>query len=250
MSSTNKTNYYDLSQYVGTDKPTYLGDYNSDMSKIDGAIHEVQGTATTANQTAGEAVAKATSLESQVKTVSEDVKSLLNDVTTIKNNISNNTNDIGNIQKQVLALEGKTTSINSQILDIQNRLNSQWVNSGNIINSAIPSLSLPNSFFYVGYNKITKELNIYFSIQKTTETTTPDGQVLATIPQDILNLLNIKSSRKIVNGCTYSLQSGNIYYNAGKDLNIDTNGQISIVYSTVATAYIQGQLMLNTSAWA
>nr|DAF67894.1 MAG TPA: hypothetical protein [Caudoviricetes sp.] len=33
MSSTNKTTYYALSQYIGTDKPTYLGDYNSDMSK-------------------------------------------------------------------------------------------------------------------------------------------------------------------------------------------------------------------------
>ena len=38
MASTNKTTNYDLSQYIGSDKPTYLGDYNSDMSKIDTAI--------------------------------------------------------------------------------------------------------------------------------------------------------------------------------------------------------------------
>lgn len=38
MASTNKTLNYDLSQYVGTDKPTYLGDYNNDMLKIDTAI--------------------------------------------------------------------------------------------------------------------------------------------------------------------------------------------------------------------
>lgn len=35
MSSTNKTTNYELSQYIGSDKPTYLGDYNSDMLKID-----------------------------------------------------------------------------------------------------------------------------------------------------------------------------------------------------------------------
>lgn len=35
MSSTNKTTNYELSQYVGSDKPTYLGDYNGDMLKID-----------------------------------------------------------------------------------------------------------------------------------------------------------------------------------------------------------------------
>lgn len=38
MASTNKTTNYELSQYIGTDKPTYLGDYNGDMLKIDTAI--------------------------------------------------------------------------------------------------------------------------------------------------------------------------------------------------------------------
>lgn len=38
MSSTNQTTNYHLSQYIGTDKPTYLGDYNGDMLKIDNAI--------------------------------------------------------------------------------------------------------------------------------------------------------------------------------------------------------------------
>ena len=35
MTATNKTKNYELSQFVGTDRPTWLGDYNSDMSKID-----------------------------------------------------------------------------------------------------------------------------------------------------------------------------------------------------------------------
>lgn len=35
MTATNKTANYKLSQFVGTDRPTWLGDYNSDMSKID-----------------------------------------------------------------------------------------------------------------------------------------------------------------------------------------------------------------------
>lgn len=38
MASTNKTTNYELSQYIGTDKPTYLVDYNSDMLKIDTGI--------------------------------------------------------------------------------------------------------------------------------------------------------------------------------------------------------------------
>ena len=38
MASTDKTENYDLSQFVGTDRPTWLGDYNSDMEKIDAQL--------------------------------------------------------------------------------------------------------------------------------------------------------------------------------------------------------------------
>lgn len=35
MTATNHTDNYNLSQFVGTDRPTWLGDYNGDMAKID-----------------------------------------------------------------------------------------------------------------------------------------------------------------------------------------------------------------------
>lgn len=40
MTATNKTKNYNLSQFVGTDRPTWLGDYNSDMSKIDAQLKQ------------------------------------------------------------------------------------------------------------------------------------------------------------------------------------------------------------------
>lgn len=39
MTATNHTEHYGLSQYVQDDRPTYTGDYNGDMSKIDAAIY-------------------------------------------------------------------------------------------------------------------------------------------------------------------------------------------------------------------
>lgn len=39
MTATNHTEHYGLSQYVEDDHPTYTGDYNGDMSKIDAAIY-------------------------------------------------------------------------------------------------------------------------------------------------------------------------------------------------------------------
>lgn len=55
MASTNKTTNYDLSQYLGTDKPTYLGDYNSDMLKIDTAIKNASDSASAASTAASAA---------------------------------------------------------------------------------------------------------------------------------------------------------------------------------------------------
>lgn len=40
MTATNKTENYKLSQFVGTDRPTWLGDYNGDMSKIDAQLKQ------------------------------------------------------------------------------------------------------------------------------------------------------------------------------------------------------------------
>lgn len=41
MTATNHTTNYNLSQFEPTDHPTWLGDYNGDMEKIDTAIHNV-----------------------------------------------------------------------------------------------------------------------------------------------------------------------------------------------------------------
>lgn len=42
MSSTNKTAKLGLSQFLGTDKPAWLGDYNADMQKIDDAFANLE----------------------------------------------------------------------------------------------------------------------------------------------------------------------------------------------------------------
>lgn len=68
MSSTNKTTYYELSQYVGSDKPTYLGDYNSDMLKIDTGLHVAANAADTAVTTANTANSTATSASTTAST--------------------------------------------------------------------------------------------------------------------------------------------------------------------------------------
>lgn len=40
MTATNHTENYNLSQFVGTDRPTWLVDYNGDMAKIDARMKQ------------------------------------------------------------------------------------------------------------------------------------------------------------------------------------------------------------------
>lgn len=51
MTATKHTTYYSLAQFVGTDRPTWLGDYNGDMAKIDAELkrHAVDIASTAAN---------------------------------------------------------------------------------------------------------------------------------------------------------------------------------------------------------
>lgn len=87
MSSTNKTTYYKLSQYIDTDKPAYLSDYNSDMSKIDAGIHGAEDKATTASQNAGSAIARVGEVEKTVKSHTTAITTLQTDVTGLKESV-------------------------------------------------------------------------------------------------------------------------------------------------------------------
>lgn len=80
MASTNKTSHYELSQFVGSDKPAWLGDYNSDMSKIDAGINTAQTTATGADGKADTATTNIGNLENLTTTTKSSLVSAINEV--------------------------------------------------------------------------------------------------------------------------------------------------------------------------
>lgn len=80
MASTNKTTHYELSQFLGTDKPAWLSDYNSDMTKIDAGVYSASSTATSADgkaDAANTAIGTLSNLSTDVKT---DLVSAINEV--------------------------------------------------------------------------------------------------------------------------------------------------------------------------
>lgn len=73
MSSTNKTITIELSQYIGSDKPTYLTDYNGDMLKIDNAIASDRDGISAAQSKADTADGKADDNKTAIDTLNEQV---------------------------------------------------------------------------------------------------------------------------------------------------------------------------------
>lgn len=63
MSSTNKTPNYNLPQWVGTDHPTFSGDFNSAFSAIDTGMNNNKTTAESAQATAQAAQSTAESAQ-------------------------------------------------------------------------------------------------------------------------------------------------------------------------------------------
>lgn len=108
MASTNKTTHYDLSQYVSSDKPTYLSDYNGDMAKIDTGINAAKTTAdsaataatnaatdaATAQTTANTAVTNAATAQTTADSANTKIGTLANLQTTEKTNLVGAINEV------------------------------------------------------------------------------------------------------------------------------------------------------------
>ena len=118
MASSHKTEHYGLSQFAPLDRPAWLVDYNSDMAKIDTALHAIaesgggsgggtldqtardmaqaaqdaaknaQEMATADQATADEALEKAEEALNQQGTITGDITNINEEITKIKNDVN------------------------------------------------------------------------------------------------------------------------------------------------------------------
>lgn len=119
MSATNHTPNLKLSQFIPLDKPAWLGDYNSDMSKIDTAVHNVQTQAdsmetaveqaTTAAQAATQAAQAATEAAQDAADKAQDAETTANN---IAGSLAGKVNKTGDTMTGPLVLPGDPTEDN------------------------------------------------------------------------------------------------------------------------------------------
>lgn len=117
MSATNHTPNLNLSQFIPLDKPAWLGDYNSDMSKIDTAVHKVQAQAdsmetaveqaTTAAQAATQAAQAATEAAQAAADKAQDAETTANN---IAGSLAGKVNKTGDTMTGPLILSGDPVS--------------------------------------------------------------------------------------------------------------------------------------------
>ena len=210
MSSTNKTTNYNLSQFIGTDKPAWLADYNQDMSKIDTQMKANDDAATGAD---GKATTNATNI---------------GDLTYLSTTAKNN-------------LVAAINEVDSDVTTAQNTANSAS-SAANTANTNINKFNLSNRFTLTSStNKGTINTSIS-NVQFATDTTSSIFKVYGRIYVDNLSgqtgTLTIKVGETSLRpSSSYEINTGAIVFrdygnNLGdvvpRNLIINTNGDITI----------------------
>lgn len=91
MSYTNKTTNYELPQWIGTDKPTFLEDMNGAYLAIDTAMKENAQAAAAAQSTADTNTASISTLDTQINGtggIASQITEIAGDITTLTGNVN------------------------------------------------------------------------------------------------------------------------------------------------------------------
>lgn len=242
MSSTNKTTNYNLSQYIGTDKPTYLGDYNSDMMKIDTQMKANADSASNAASAAGAAQAVSEKASKDVQALNNSVTANSEDIASLKTKNAQQDVSIQNASNTASSALNKANQNDHNIADINTR--NQWIQGTNIHNTGLPNYS--KGSWNCSYNRLSGLLNISGQIEFSQGSTIASESRIATIPDNIMKLINPSGERKIWSSIFVTRSDGSLEVN---NLTIDRTGKIYLTYTLNNVLYMNTQLTLNTSTW-
>lgn len=141
MASTNKTTHYELSQYIGTDKPTYLVDYNGDMSKIDTGIYNAQGKADTNESAIGTLSSLNTTVKTDLVSAINEVKGNADKVGNLSNLTTTAKTDLVVAVNEVDAEADANTSAIGTIANLETTNKTDLVAAVNEVNGNVGTLS-------------------------------------------------------------------------------------------------------------
>ena len=222
FSSTNKTTHYDLSQYIASDKPTYLVDYNQDMLKIDTAIYNAMNKATVNEANIG----TMTDLTTTAKT------SLVNAINEINTQLGANTTNIGT----------NTSNIATLGTNMGDLVNLMTVAKNNLV-SAINELKGVNDTQNTNIQKVQSEVEKFnLSVFKTYET----SDLTDTSKFTITNFNVLHSELTVatnIDGSIFKLYGfirGQVINNTSVDIRLKNTG-----INPTSAFYVKGSCIIN-----
>lgn len=242
MSSTNKTRNYNLSQYIGTDKPTYLGDYNGDMLKIDNQMKVNADSASNAKSAAGAAQAVADKASKDVKALNDSVTANSEDIASLKTKNAQQDVSIQNATNTASSANNKANQNEQNIRDINTR--NQWIQGTNIHNTGLPNYT--KGSWDCSYSKFSGLLIISGQIELSQGSTIAGTTRLATIPDNIMKMIASTGDRKIWSSLYVTRADNSLEV---QNLTIEQDGKISLPYTLNNVMYLNTQITLNTSTW-
>lgn len=224
MSSTNKTTNYDLSQFIGVDKPAWLQDYNSDMSKIDAQMKANADSATAASGTASATSTNLGDISALETTVKTSAVNAINEVNT-KATAAQNTATSANTTAQNALTTASAASTN--ISGLQSYLNLQSSTTGLTVTTTSGTVDGPGTLIKSAHNsdgslgKIYGKTIITAPRSSSTVITFGDTGLRPTEAINILGLVTIAVYATIEGGTSLN-------YVATAPITINPNGTASI----------------------
>lgn len=258
MAHTNSTTNYNLPQWVGSDKPTFLGDLNTAFNDIDVQMKVNADGIVTADDKAENATTLANDAQ-------DDVDALTLRVTTAEGNIANNTTLIGNNTTSINNLTSSVQTINTELTGKQNtitggastvttnNLTASRVlvsdSDGKITNSSISETKL-------GYlSNVTSDIQAQINSKASDNWTLmlneriPDNTTNYTVP----NLSSYKEFCVIFKHADYAIDSETMprvaFMNVGGIWFTDNNENTIVLHPNNTTITINGNVTLGSSGY-
>lgn len=229
MASTNHTTNYNLSQYVGSDKPTYLGDYNSDMSKIDTQMKTNADNNTITDGKIGILTNLTTTAQSNVVAAINEVDG---NCDTNAGNISTINTNIGTLAN--LTTENKTSVVNA-INEVDAAIDNLNLVTFDNLTFGCPDATVDKNQMKIAINSDGSICKIYGSIRLTGYVGYIGSTTIkTTTPTDLRPDTDIT-----INGfCKfYQDGAGNVTGLDDASLTIKTNGDIEITPAILNNTY-------------
>ena len=135
MSYTNSTEHYNLPQYIGTDKPTYLGDMNGAYRLIDGKLYEAIQNSSNAVDITGEMSQTVANISQSNSENSKQIAEIKTSLKTVTNTANNNKREIENIKGSIPnidELEETVTRLDAGYTTLNQKTQSLETNQSNL----------------------------------------------------------------------------------------------------------------------